>query len=89
MSSLGVVTNGVPGLHANPLRDRAVLLLLFAQDFLDFERFLRRLFFFLRVKGRERFGEQMKTNIYAFRVAKRNERKVCERVPPARSTRPR
>lgn len=65
MSSLGVVTNGVPGLHANPLRDRAVLLLLFAQDFLDFERFLRRLFFFLRVKGRERFGEQMKTNIYA------------------------
>ena len=46
MSSLGVVTNGVPGLHANPLRDRAVLLLLFAQDFLDFERFLRRLFFF-------------------------------------------
>jgi hypothetical protein len=64
VSSLGVVTNGVPGLHANPLRDRAVLLLLFAQDFLDFERFLRRLFFFLE-KGRERFGEQMKTNIYA------------------------
>ena len=62
MSSLGVVTNGVPGLHANPLRDRAVLLLLFAQDFLDFERFLRRLFFFFE---RERFGEQMKTNIYA------------------------
>ena len=51
MSSLGVVTNGVPGLHANPLRDRAVLLLLFAQDFLDFERFLRRLFFFERKRG--------------------------------------
>ena len=49
MSSLGVVTNGVPGLHANPLRDRAVLLLLFAHDFLE----------------KERFGEQMKTNIYA------------------------
>lgn len=63
MSSLGVVTNGVPGLHANPLRDRAVLLLLFAQDFLDFERFLRRLFFFERKE--ERFGEQMKTNISA------------------------
>lgn len=53
MSSLGVVANGVPGLHANPLRDRAVLLLLFAQDFLDFERFLRRLFFFLRERKRE------------------------------------
>jgi len=64
VSSLGVVTNGVPGLHANPLRDRAVLLLLFAQDFLDFERFLRRLFFFER-KRKERFGEHMKTNTYA------------------------
>lgn len=64
MSSLGVVTNGVPGLHANPLRDRAVLLLLFAQDFLDFKRFLRRLFFFER-KRKERFGEHMKTNTYA------------------------
>lgn len=53
MSSLGVVTNGVPGLHANPLRDRAVLLLLFAQDFLDFERFLRRLFFFESERKRE------------------------------------
>ncbi len=56
MSSLGVVTNGVPGLDSNPLRDRAVLLLLFAQDFFDFERFLRRLFFFER-KRKERLAE--------------------------------
>ena len=40
VSSLGVVANGVPGLHANPLRDRAVLLLLLAQDLLDFKRLL-------------------------------------------------
>jgi len=53
VSSLGVVTNGVPGLHANPLRDRAVLLLLFAQDFLDFERFLRRLFFLREKEKRD------------------------------------
>ena len=54
MSSLGVVANGVPGLHANPLRDRAVLLLLLAQDFLDFKRLLRWLFvvFFERKEGK-------------------------------------
>ena len=44
VSSLRVVTNGVTGLHANPLRNRAVLLLLFAQDFLDFKGLLRWLF---------------------------------------------
>jgi hypothetical protein len=54
VSSLGVVANGVPGLHANPLRDRAVLLLLLAQDFLDFKRLLRWLFvvFFERKEGK-------------------------------------
>lgn len=45
VSSLRVVTNGVTSLHANPLRNRAVLLLLFAQDFLDFKGLLRWLFF--------------------------------------------
>ena len=60
MSSLGVVTNGVPGLHANPLRDRAVLLLLFAQDFLDFKRFLRRLFLCFWRKEEERDLVSMK-----------------------------
>jgi len=48
VSSLGVVANGVPGLHANPLRDRAVLLLLLAQDLLDFKRLLRWLCFLRR-----------------------------------------
>ena len=52
MSSLGVVANGVPGLHANPLRNRAVLLLLLAQDFLDFKRLLRWLVCFERKKGK-------------------------------------
>ena len=57
MSSLGVVANGVPGLHADPLRDRAVLLLLLAQDFLDFKRLLRWLrFFFERKKRRKSFA---------------------------------
>ena len=51
VSSLGVVANGVPGLHANPLRDRAVLLLLLAQDLLDFKRLLRWLWCFLRRKS--------------------------------------
>ena len=57
MSSLGVVANGVPGLHADPLRGRAVLLLLLAQDFLDFKRLLRWLrFFFERKKRRKSFA---------------------------------
>ena len=55
VSSLGVVANGVPGLHANPLRDRAVLLLLLAQDFLDFKRLLRWLVSVLRER-KEKFS---------------------------------
>ena len=53
MSSLRVVTNGVTGLHANPLRNRAVLLLLFAQDFLDFKVFGDGCFFTMCRKERE------------------------------------
>ena len=54
VSSLRVVTNGVTSLHANPLRNRAVLLLLFAQDFLDFKGLLRWLFFHNDAEKRER-----------------------------------
>jgi len=43
VSSFSVVPNSVTGTHADPLRDWAVLLLLFAQDFLNLKRLLGRL----------------------------------------------
>jgi len=41
MTPLGVVTDCVARPHADPLRNRSVLLLLFRQHFLDLQRFVR------------------------------------------------
>ena len=43
VTTLGVVTDGVTGAHADPLGDGAVLLLLLAQDLLGLEGLLGRL----------------------------------------------
>ena len=47
MSSFGVISNGVPGLHSDPLRDRTVLSLFFSQFSFYPKRLMSRLFIHL------------------------------------------